>query len=423
MALARIFSDSPDYASALIHDLQQQGYQVEIVRPEEIPTGPADLEIQYELCDAHRVVERAQELASQAQADIVVESGVLGTASAEPAREDLPQAIIKADAPETHREIWEEPAVIVDPDPAQAWVEQDPAMESQIEKRQEFAPEQETILEQEEDRAPAALITPETGATETAAAPYPAIAMWSKSVTALMAFAGNSLDSAHGIWLAGLHKMREQRARAAIRMAEIRARREQQLLELACRRAETLQRSRQLEAARRAAAGYLSQLQLEAKAAAKDETQSGDSIASIPFHSRQREGQGWWPSRHMKHIAAGAAAAGTVFALTLGISTLRSKPEPAKPAPVPAPVVTVQSNRITAAQPQRPSPAVRLAKARPVPPRAVHAPVSSASQSDDGDVVDDVVIRHFAPAKSLQSRSRTSDGVKDGVKRISDSDN
>jgi hypothetical protein len=385
MALARIFSASPEHAAALIRDLERQGYEVEVIRPDETPSGPADLEIQYELCDTDRVVERANELASALQADIAVGTGVLGAAPMEPVREEFPSTITEAPASEICRETGEAQEVMLETNAAA----------------------------REEDRAAAILVTPEVDAAETPAGPHPAMAAWSRGVTTLAAFAGNSLDSAHRLWLAAVHKMREQRERAAIRAAEARAHREQQLLELTCRRAETLQRSRQIEAARRAAAGYLSQLQNEARD--QKDSQKGDTIAAVTSYPRAKKGWGWWaPSEHMKTIAAAATAAGALFAFTLGISALRSKPAPVKSAaPAPAPVVTLQSSRITSpAAPQRPSPAARQALQRPAPSRATHASASRAVESDDGDVADDVVIRHFAPAKSPQSRSRGSNAVK-----------
>lgn len=92
MSVARIFSCSPEQAAALVQDLERQGYKVEVMRPEESPTGPADLEIQYELCDNDRIVERAKELAKQFDTDIAVASGVLGAVRFEAAPQYAAQA-------------------------------------------------------------------------------------------------------------------------------------------------------------------------------------------------------------------------------------------------------------------------------------------------------------------------------------------
>lgn len=72
MPLARIITLHPERTSALSEQLQQQGFNVELARPEETHIQPAELEIHFELCDQQQVLNRAAELARQLGAEIVV---------------------------------------------------------------------------------------------------------------------------------------------------------------------------------------------------------------------------------------------------------------------------------------------------------------------------------------------------------------
>src|SRR5262249_55061956 len=261
--------------------------------------------------------------------------------------------------------------------------------------------------------------------------PHRLAAAWARGATALIAATGNVAQTSRALWLAGVQKMREQGERASIRAAEARVDREQRLLELTCRRAEALQRSRQLEAARRAAAGYLTQLQREESGDGPDESASQENAPMVPATKAQKDLNTWWsPSQHVKNIAAGAAAAGVLFALTLGISALRNKPSTAKasqttvtasPATVQTPSVTVQtSTRVPHQVASRPSPGIRQTnRATATQSTSVH-PKTSARRpaAEDDEVADDVVVRHFSkPQQKLQS------SVSNGVKHYSDNDN
>lgn len=417
MALARIFSYSPEQAAALIQDLQRQGYQVEVLRPEETPSGPADLEIQYELCEADRAVERAQELASEFQTDIAVESGALPLAAAE---SEVPETLptVETDVPETMAMEAGSPASpIIHDSVEEVWMAEEPRRE------QETTPEDAPGYQEIESPVPKPVIAASTTGTTPMQPPVPGI--WSRSATALIAWAGNSLESMHALWLAGLHRMREQRERAAIRATEIRAQREQRLLELTCRRAEALQRTRQIEAARRAAGGYLSQLQRESATATPAEALGTVVPAPASLRENEKSAIAWWtPSQHVKSIAAGAAAAGALFALTLGISALRSKPTPAPakttaaPVEPPQPQVTLQSNSVMTHESLKVSP-VHKDQPKPASSTArvvLHAPVSTP---EDDSVADDVVVRHFSSPSPQKLESK----VSADVKRYSDTDN
>jgi hypothetical protein len=108
MPLARIFTHHPERATSLSEELQQQGYQVEVRNPDQIHLAPADLEIEFEVCDRADVLERAASLADELQADVAVAPGVLqparqSAAESLPAETARPQDLTSHDAkfPET----------------------------------------------------------------------------------------------------------------------------------------------------------------------------------------------------------------------------------------------------------------------------------------------------------------------------------
>jgi hypothetical protein len=91
MPLARIFTRYPERAASLSEQLEQQGYRVEVSSPDQAHLPPADLEIEFEICDRADVLERAAQLAEEFQADVAVAPGVL-QAEAQAAAELLPTA-------------------------------------------------------------------------------------------------------------------------------------------------------------------------------------------------------------------------------------------------------------------------------------------------------------------------------------------
>lgn len=76
MPVARILTRFPERTSALAEDLQHRGYTVEINRPGDFGLEPADLEIDFEICNNEDAVQRARELAVQWSADVAVSPGV-----------------------------------------------------------------------------------------------------------------------------------------------------------------------------------------------------------------------------------------------------------------------------------------------------------------------------------------------------------
>ncbi|HVG92546.1 MAG TPA: hypothetical protein VNB54_13720, partial [Alphaproteobacteria bacterium] len=77
MPLARIFTRNPEGTADLSGQLRQQGYTVEVARPDETSLAPADLEIEFEVCERADVLHRAADLAAELDADVAVSPGVL----------------------------------------------------------------------------------------------------------------------------------------------------------------------------------------------------------------------------------------------------------------------------------------------------------------------------------------------------------
>jgi hypothetical protein len=77
MPLARIFTRNAERTVDLSRQLQQQGYKVEVVSPDQSHLAPADLEIEFEMCERADVLERAADLATELEADIAIAPGIL----------------------------------------------------------------------------------------------------------------------------------------------------------------------------------------------------------------------------------------------------------------------------------------------------------------------------------------------------------
>src|SRR5258708_21020792 len=77
MPLARILTRNPERTADLSSQLKQQGYSVEVTRPDQANLAPADLEIEFEICERSDVLDRAADLASEIGADIAAAPDVL----------------------------------------------------------------------------------------------------------------------------------------------------------------------------------------------------------------------------------------------------------------------------------------------------------------------------------------------------------
>ena len=77
MPLARILTRNPERTADLSSQLKQQGYSVEVARPDQTNLAPADLEIEFEVCERADVLDRAADLATELGADVAVAPGIL----------------------------------------------------------------------------------------------------------------------------------------------------------------------------------------------------------------------------------------------------------------------------------------------------------------------------------------------------------
>lgn len=77
MPLARILTLNPEDANVFAQQLRELGFDVEVVNPNEEQPFPADLEIEFAICDQQQVLGRAAAIAAQLQAEVVVFPGAI----------------------------------------------------------------------------------------------------------------------------------------------------------------------------------------------------------------------------------------------------------------------------------------------------------------------------------------------------------
>ena len=111
MPLARIFTRNPEGTADLSGQLRQQGYTVEVARPDQTNLAPADLEIEFEVCERADVLDRAANLATELDADVAVAPGLLQPAIQ---RADEPGKPIAEHATENVVELKSQPAAADD---------------------------------------------------------------------------------------------------------------------------------------------------------------------------------------------------------------------------------------------------------------------------------------------------------------------
>src|SRR5579859_7665353 len=314
MPLARIFTRNPEGTTDLSGQLRQQGYTVEVARPDQTNLAPADLEIEFEVCERADVLHRAANLAAELDADVAVSPGVLKPAvqpSPEPdiAVQSVPEPVTEnvvelksqpAVADEREREFEAAFAPVIEmPAAMQASPEvvDAPVMEHEpmppVAFLDEPAAPQHVAMPEMAERYPAhepvaiheprgadpmpylAQLTPfSTPATRTEEQPQVAanrtkepsqIQLRGKKVlqdgarVAAQAWA-SALALASSTTASVRDYFEEYKKRAQVRSAEARAQHAARLLDLEQRRAEAQQRASELEAAREAAAARLLEL-------------------------------------------------------------------------------------------------------------------------------------------------------------------
>lgn len=72
MPLARILTLNPEQVNDFAQQFYDLGFEVEVVSPHEQSLGPADLEIEFAICDQQQILARAAAIATQLQAEVVV---------------------------------------------------------------------------------------------------------------------------------------------------------------------------------------------------------------------------------------------------------------------------------------------------------------------------------------------------------------
>lgn len=448
MPLARIITLHPERTSALSEQLQQQGFNVEVARPEETHIQPAELEIHFELCDQRQVLKRAAELAKHLGAEILV----------------FPKAVEAPPKPASVEEIRRPEPVAVKP-PVQELqrpeaVAAAPVFSSAVElpasARQNETPSQEeefsyelpgqsgnfftnlgSELRKSLQQAGAAFsgfrkdLGPVFSRTRT---------KLNSGVTELKGKASFTTESLSGT-------AREYQERLKLRAAQARAEREQRLAELERQRAEARQQAAVLEQEKQKER----QLELERQRVEREqrlaelERQRIEAIERAAALQRERERQkeavagSLEPQFQMTEqpvpqqrpiprpqsrtsrrkqsqlngVLTGAIAISFLFLIGLTLSNFRPRsPLPADVAQpnveqnVPFGAATIHAapaqTRPVAQQPvqpqpqlQTPKPATRVAAQRPHPQRRHFR----SHRSEGDDVADDVVVRHFNTQK------------------------
>lgn len=393
MALARIFSRSPEQTTILSQQLQQQGYTVEVLSPDDAPATLADLEIQLEVCDPADVLRRATELAARLQCDIAVAPGALQ------AKPSLAQASAPSPLPEEQMPCTIPPAgqgtLVAAAVPLRVPMET---------HRRDQAPERE------KDEGEALLAS--------RGVPSRAAHSLGATIAACFAAADELLDACRA-------QFRESRELAQIGLMKAQAIREERLLNLTCRRAEARQHALELKAGRKAVAAYLQRLQQEDPDAFADarspSLHDADPVAqSSAFRWRRKVKRIRF--RKWEASVVGAVLASALLGIGLAVASFHARPTlsanrgytlqpaavaPQKPTPKPA-------------SPPRPSPAVHKATPNPAAQARRTQPKTTppkAPQRNQDLLARDVVVRHFpAPKPTPHTQS-------DGWKHFSDMSN
>ncbi len=404
MALARIFSRSPEQTAVLSQQLQQQGYTVEVLSPDDAPATLADLEIQLEACDPADVLRRATELAARLQCDIAVAPGALQA------------GLSLAQAPVTPAA--EEPMPVALPAGQAAAVETAaplPAPSAAMETHQlDEAPEERNLGKSNLGKSNDA----EEGASVATPSVLPRAARSLGARLAICAATANELLAVCGA------QFRESRERARIGLAEAQAMREERLLNLTCRRADAQRHALELKAGRQAVAAYLRRLQQEdPDAFANAHSPVFPDAAPVTKPSSFS----WTMVKRIRFRKWEAALAGAVFAsallgIGLAVASFHARPTLSANRGVTLQPATVapQNPAPKPVSPQRPSPAVHkitlkpAAQARRTQPKTTQP---KPPQRNQDLLARDVVVRHFPPPKPTPHTQA------DGWKHFSDISN
>ena len=448
MALARILTLNPEDANVFAQQLRELGFDVEVVNPNEEQPFPADLEIEFAICDQQQVLGRAAAIAAQLQAEVVVFPGAIPP---------LPKPI---------------PAIA-----EAAELSEDLAIDSRFDSMEASTEGPEPIVEQPElashqlsDFAPT-LETQPVPARRTASAFSALAGGLHRGVLGLRAAlidvsSKMRTASASGTKAIGA-QARGFRERIAGYAARVRTAREQRLARSRERHAEAALRAAALEQQRRreaefAAAAHRQELQrLQAEnerrlaeverlrseshkpvAALEEARLTAEAQHQHDQKSAPTEQKRAWSmaprSGQLRGAFAGAVAASLFFILGMilanlnaltplsrslangsveeqlpfGPTTLHAPPASTKPASA------VSRPQIPAAAPAQPVPAAN--KPQPARSRAPENKPSpqwhhfqrSSNTSEDNATANDVVVKHFRPARKTTQTAQQEAGLK-----------
>jgi hypothetical protein len=323
MPLARIFTRNPERTAALSSQLQQQGYKVEVASPDQANLAPADLEIEFEICERADVLERAAHLASKLGADVAVAPGVLHPAAqamAEPNAQLKAESVTKSVVefktqtgaehdPEREFETAFAPVIGLPAVQATPAVIEIPVMEQAqlppvafLEEPAALEPVAMAEMPHQHPRAPIAFSEPAKPADPM---PYPSQLMPFSAPAARVEppptrdpgkkILQEGVKLAAQTWASALaltsstaasvrDHLEQYKKRAQVRSAEARAAHAARLLELEQRRAEAQQRAAELETARELAAARLVELVRQRDPGLHEERLQGQSVHEQSLH-------------------------------------------------------------------------------------------------------------------------------------------
>lgn len=440
MALARILTLNPEDANVFARQLRQLGFEVEVVNPNEPQPGPADLEIEFAICDQQEVLGRASAIAAQLQAEVVVFPGAIP---------HLPKPIPAAEITSVSADLTEEPYS----EPMGAAETHGPIVE---------LPEQSEAASQMVEFSE----TPEVANLEVARRTMPLFPAWANKLRSRLRYFNAALSG-------GIARLKKAGSSAGSTVAagvlefheRMSAAWEQRVAERRKRHAEAMQRASAVEQERRreaelAAADHQQELQrmqaekehrlAEVKRLKSESREKPVALPRVrlaaqpqqPVPEEQKQ-EPSAPSRsgQLRGAFAGAVAAGLFFILGMILANLHSltplsrslasgsveEQVPFGPTTLHAPAASakpasaVSRPQIPAAAPAQPAPAA----SKPQPARTTvpgnkpspewHHFRRSSSASEDTATADDVEVKHFGPA-----RKTTQTAQQLGVKRYSD---
>ena len=424
MPLARILTLHPEDATNLSQQLRRIGFEVEVADPNQEYADPADLEIEFAVCDQQQVIARAGAIANQLQAEVVVFPGAIPP---------LPRSIPVMQQPVSDFSSQEGPREPV---------------------------ETSALHETEPERQSSGRALPELAGT------------WFTSLGERVQESGQETISGFKRVRAGMssilasmgNRASEYRERMRLRGAERRAAREQRRAELAREAAEREQERfkqeeiaaaarqqefQRLQTEREERRAEMERLRIEAEeqAAAQHqarleaEEQSKQQAARLP--DREKKAAAVRQTSQLRGVFTGAIAAAILFAVGMllanfspitplpasvtngsveqqvpfGPTTLHGAPASAgvtvggMSAPKP---LHSSTNVARPAIPAQTRPQPSRAKA-PAPKKSQWRRFRSSNRNGDDGTADDVVVRHFGPQQPAQPRAQQA-----GLKRYSD---